>query len=304
MKKIFRIPAVSAYWLLSLVLCFSFIATSSFTLEAGEIPLPQGLFSKAEVMKSERDGMWEKSLVVHFPEKRRVLSTTDGWVDALAVVNHAAQPQLWFSMCQVLKTEHEVGGKVYLRNIRERIARQLGISPDAIAQTGTAADMDNLAVVTKVFKPFTVTVLVTAGAETNALRTGVDEGAYVEGGEDPKGTVNILVLTDARLTDGAMARAIITATEAKTAAFQDLRVPSSYTKGVQATGTGTDSIIVVSGKTGPVVTQTGGHSKIGELIGKAVYEAVLVALEKQNGFTLPAKGADSRQACKQAKAGK
>lgn len=303
MKKISRIPAVSAYWLLSLILCLSFIATSSFTLEAGEIPLPQGLFSKAEVMKSERDGMWEKSLVIHFPEKRRVLSTTDGWVDARAVVNHAAQPQLWLSVCQVLKTEQEVGGKVYLRKIRERIAGQLGISTDAVALTGTAADMDNLAVVTRSFKPFTVTVLVTAGAETNALRTGVDEGAYVEGGEEPKGTVNILILTDARLTDGAMARAIITATEAKTAAFQDLKVPSSYTKGIQATGTGTDSIIVASGKTGPVVTQTGGHSKIGELIGKAVYEAVLVALEKQNGFTLPAKGADSRQACKQAKAG-
>jgi len=84
--------------------------------------------------------------------------------------------------------------------------------------------------------------------------------------------------------DGGMARAVITATEAKTAALEDLKVPSTYTKGVQATGTGTDSMIIVSGTSGPKVTYTGGHSKIGELIGKAVYEAVLEALEKQNGF--------------------
>lgn len=85
-------------------------------------------------------------------------------------------------------------------------------------------------------------------------------------------------------TDGAMARALITITEAKTAAFEDLRIPSSYTKTVQATGTGTDSIIVATGTAWPKVTYTGGHNRIGELIGKAVYEAVIEALGKQNGF--------------------
>jgi adenosylcobinamide hydrolase len=143
--------------------------------------------------------------------------------------------------------------------------------------------MDNLAVVTKEYKPFVVTALVTAGAKTNALRTGVDAGLHIEG-EEPKGTVIIFILTNAKLTDGAMARALITVTEAKTAAFQDLNVPSSYSKSLQATGTGTDSIMVVSGIAGPKVTYTGGHSKIGELMGKAVHEAVLEALGKQNGL--------------------
>jgi adenosylcobinamide hydrolase len=59
---------------------------------------------------------------------------------------------------------------------------------------------------------------------------------------------------------------------------------SSYTKNVQATGTRTYSVIVVSGTTGPRVTYTGGHSRIGELIGKVLYEAVIEALWKQNGF--------------------
>ena len=275
-----------------------FLLIPSFVMAGESIPLPQDLSAKASVIKAERDGLWEKSLIVQFYEKegfhkgdiaplmsqrRRVLSTNDGFVDAMAVVNHSAHPLLWKRVCQEMKTKDEVGGKVYSRKIKEGNAERLGIRSEDIAQMATAADMDNLAVTTKTFKPFIVTVLVTAGAKTNAIRTGVDEGKHIEG-EEPKGTVNILILTNARLTDGALARAIVTATEAKTAAFEDLKVPSSYTKTVQATGTGTDSVIVVSGTTGPRVTYTGGHSLIGELIGKAVYEAVVEALGKQNGF--------------------
>ena len=96
-----------------------------------------------------------------------------------------------------------------------------------------------------------------------------------------------MVLTNIRLTDAALARALITVTEGKTAALQDLNVPSTYTKTAQATGTGTDSIIVVSGTQGPQASYTGGHSRIGELIGKASYQAVVDALGKQNGFFLP-----------------
>jgi adenosylcobinamide amidohydrolase len=274
-----------------------FLLIPSFVI-AGDITLPQDLNAKAFVVKSEKDGLWEKTLIVQFYKKvgshkgdnvplvsqrRRVISTNDGFMDAMAVVNHSAHPELWKKVCQEMRTEHEVGGKVYSRKIKDKIAERLGVRNEDIAQMGTAADMDNRAVVTKTFKPFTVAALVTAGAKTNALRAGVDEGTHIEG-EEPKGTVNIIILTNARLTDGAAARAIVTATEAKTAAFEDLKIPSSYTKDVQATGTGTDSVIVVSGTTGPRVTYTGGHSRIGELIGKAVYEAVVEALGKQNGF--------------------
>lgn len=250
---------------------------------AAAIPLPGDLNAQASVTVGTREGLWEKTLVVRFPEKRRTLSTTDGFANARAAMNHAAHPELWMKMHEEMQTRHELGGNVYVRKVQERVALALGVKRDEVAQMSTAADMDNLAVVTRTYRPFAVTALVTAGAKTNAQRTGVDEGTYIEG-DEPKGTVNILVLTNARLTDGAMARALITVTEAKTAAFEDLRVPSSYTKGVQATGTGTDSIIVASGTTGPKVTYTGGHNRIGELIGKAVYEAVIEALGKQNGF--------------------
>ncbi len=271
-------------WFITVLLLF-FAPSMAWS---ADISLTQNLHAKAFVMQGERDGLWEKSLVVQFSEPRRVLSTSDGFVNAMAIVNHSAKPELWGKVCREMKTEKEVGGKVYLQMIKQKIADKLETKSENITEVGTAADMDNLAVVTKEYKSFVVTALVTAGAKTNALRTGVDEGLHIEG-EEPKGTVIIFILTNAELTDGAMARALITVTEAKTAAFQDLNVPSSYSKSAQATGTGTDSIMVVSGIAGSKVTYTGGHSKIGELIGKAVHEAVIQALGKQNGFKITKK---------------
>lgn len=255
--------------------------------QGADISLPPNLHAAARVVKAVRDGEWEKSLLVTFAEKRRTLGTTDGLVVAGAAMNHAASPLLWEKVSREFMSNKGNGGTAYMAFIHEKLAREAGLATGDITTMATAADMDNLAVVTREFTPFTVTALVTAGARTNALRTGVDEGAHIEGTE-PKGTINIMLLTNARLTDGAMARAIVTVTEAKTAALEDLNVPSSYTPDVQATGTGTDSVIVVSGATGPVVTYAGGHSKMGELIGKAAYDAVVEALVKQNGFKMPA----------------
>jgi adenosylcobinamide hydrolase len=249
------------------------------------IAIPESLQANALVMQNEREGLWEKSLVLVFPEKRLSLSSFDGLVLASAAVNHSAHPRLWEKVGQEFMGEDGRGGKNYVEHIRHRLAGDLGLDAASITKIDTAVDMKNLAVVTQVLAPLTLTVLVTAGAETNALRAGTDLGSYLEG-EEPPGTINIIMLTNARLTVGAMARAMITATEAKTAALQDLNVPSCYTPGVQATGTGTDSIIVVSGADGPLTTYTGGHSRIGGMIGQAVYAAVIEALGQQNEFDI------------------
>ncbi|HNS56786.1 MAG TPA: adenosylcobinamide amidohydrolase [Smithellaceae bacterium] len=266
---------------------------------AEEIALHQDLKARAAIVKSNPDGLWEKTLVIQFPQERRTLSTNDGVLNTKAVANHSAHPQLWNCNGDTMKTGHKVGAKVYMQNIRKRTAHNCGLRIEGLAMMGTSADMDNLAVVTKTHHPFVVTALVTAGAKGNAVRTGVDEGSYVEADpasgtlaasqESKPGTINIILLTNARVTDGGMVRAVITATEAKTAALEDLHVPSTYTKNAQATGTGTDGIIIVSGSSGPLVTYPGGHSRIGGLMGKAVYEAVVEALGKQNGFKKIAK---------------
>jgi predicted amidohydrolase/adenosylcobinamide amidohydrolase len=254
------------------------------------LAVPAELEATARIVRGVRDGLWEKTLLVTFPRTRRALSTFDGLVEAGAVINHAAHPWLWERLSQTFMNGDGRGGQAYIEHVRAQTAERLGLDKSGVAQMATAADMDNLAVATRTHGPLTVTVLATAGARANALRAGVDMGAHIEEDEnrrDTHGTINIMLLTNARLSDGAMARAIVTVTEAKTAALQDLRVPSSSTPAVQATGTGTDSVIVVSGTTGPRATYTGGHSRLGGLIGAAAHEAVVAALGKQNGFFQP-----------------
>jgi adenosylcobinamide hydrolase len=118
------------------------------------------------------------------------------------------------------------------------------------------------------------------------LRTGVENAKFVERDGDfgfATGTINVLLLTNAALSGGAMARAIMTITEAKTAALQDLNVRSTSLPQYQATGTGTDNIIVVSGKMGKPLLLTSGSTKIGELIGQSTKIAVSEALKKHDG---------------------
>jgi len=98
-------------------------------------------------------------------------------------------------------------------------------------------------------------------------------------------TINVILLTNAALSNAAMARAIITVTEAKTAVLQDMDVRSSYNPQVQATGTGTDNVAVVSGD-GSLIRYSGGHTVMGNMIAHATKEAIFEAIQRQNGITL------------------
>jgi hypothetical protein len=89
-----------------------------------------------------------------------------------------------------------------------------------------------------------------------------------------------------QLSPRAMTRALITATEGKSAALQDMDIRSSPSLQInQATGTGTDNIIVVQG-TGVAIDASGGHSKMGELIASAVHDGVQQAIGLQNGLSV------------------
>ncbi|MBW1677419.1 MAG: adenosylcobinamide amidohydrolase, partial [Deltaproteobacteria bacterium] len=139
--------------------------------------------------------------------------------------------------------------------------------------------MDNLAIKRERFREMEVYALVTAGVKSNSVRMSRDGGRFYE-----PGTINIIILPNMKLSPRAMTRAIISATEAKTAALQDLDIRSSYTPQIhQATGTGTDNIVVVEGE-GTPIDNAGGHTKMGKLIARAVYEAVQEAVYKQNGI--------------------
>jgi adenosylcobinamide amidohydrolase len=159
------------------------------------------------------------------------------------------------------------------------IKKNLGYKNSEFTTLMTGADMDNLSIQKRSYKDVEVTALVTAGVRGNALRASRDSGSYYG-----HGTINIIILTNHRLTPNAMLRAIITATEAKTAALLDMDIRSTYIPvDYRATGTGTDNILVVRGD-GPPEKYTGGHTKSGELIAKAVHAGVTEAIYKQNGI--------------------
>jgi predicted amidohydrolase/adenosylcobinamide amidohydrolase len=255
-RWVIRFPAARAVSA-AVLLAVSAIASAAPPPAEEVLVLPLVLEAEARVLRGERDGLWEKTLLVAFPQRRRTLSTFDGLVEADAVINHSAHPWLWERMTPAFTHGKVRGGQAYIEYVRERVASRLGTGPARVAQMATAADLDT--------------------------------GEYIEGEnpDDTHGTINIMLLTNARLTDGAMARAVVAVTEAKTAALQDLQVPSTYTPAVQATGTGSDGVIVVSGTSGPRATYAGGHSRLGGLIGEAAHQAVVEALGKQNGFFPP-----------------
>jgi adenosylcobinamide hydrolase len=229
---------------------------------------------EAKVVYHTYEGFNLNTLVVSFGEKRRALSTWDGYREVKFVGNTYTPRGL---SERTMKNYEE---------FQKKFPLALGIRPEEISFLSTGIDMDNLAVCETSYQEFKVCCLATAGAKGNALRTGVDVASYVERAGNfasTAGTINVILLTNANLSDGAIARAVITVTEAKTAALQDLDVRSTCTPQNQATGTGTDNVIVVSGKAGKALRLTSGHTKIGEMIGFSTKIAVADALKKHDG---------------------
>ncbi len=211
-----------------------------------------------------------KTLIIDFKRPMSLVSTLEGERNGIeSVGNHYSPPPCW-------GINHKSG----LSNIRKRVYLVINKSEDTASFLFTGADMDNLVIKREKFRDMEVCALVTAGAKSNAVRMSRDEGRFYE-----PGTINIILLPNMKLTSRAMTRAIISATEAKTAALMDLDIRSSYSSSLHgATGTGTDNIIVVRG-TGIEIDNAGGHSKLGELIAKAVYQGVREAICKQNKIT-------------------
>lgn len=233
---------------------------------------------KAEIIDTTIRDFDNKSVLLTFNQPMNVVSTLEGYREGLYHVgNHYFPPPSW-------KLGHESG----LSGLYENTLNVLGLQKQSTAMLFTGADMDNLAVIKKSYRDMDVTALVTAGVAGNALRMAFDEGKFYEPETpvhpDKPGTINILLLSNMQLTPRAMTRAIISGTEGKTAALQDLNIRSSYTSVINpATGTGTDNMIVVEGS-GTHIDSSGGHTKMGELIASAVYDGVRLAIHKQNGF--------------------
>lgn len=176
------------------------------------------------------------------------------------------------------------------RTLREHqiaAAKRLGLDPDHTTGLNTAANLDNMVVVTKEWGNLWVTAAVSGGADVNALCAGDPAFLTETGGEPcavPRGTINIFLITDRALAPGAMAELLLTATEAKAAVLHDLMQGSSVSSAL-ATGTGTDGMVIICGtEEDKRLLNAGKHFKFGELAALAVREAVEEALFRQTGL--------------------
>ncbi|MCG8633270.1 MAG: adenosylcobinamide amidohydrolase [Desulfobacterales bacterium] len=211
-----------------------------------------------------------KTLMVDFKRPQTIISTLEGFRTGITSVgNHYSPPPAW-----------GIGHKLGIDNIRARVLEANMKKAPATSFLITGADMGNLSIKKAAYKDMEVTALVTAGVMSNALRMSKDVGGFYE-----PGTINILIMSNMELSDRAMTRAVIAATEGKTAALEDMDIRSTARPLVyEATGTGTDNVLVVKGE-GLKIKNSGGHTKMGELISKAVYAGVNEAVLMQNKVT-------------------
>lgn len=234
----------------------------------------------------------KKYIAAFFHGKNKVLSTS--------VLNGGIQHDL--QMVFNLDGKRDETGEIWLyeddyeRHLRYICREIIGVDDRKATGFMTAANMKNAAAVTNSFGKLQVTAVVTGGIEKNGGRVGDPACWHEEAGKwfnaegsaltekaHRLGTINILLFIDAALTDGALSRALVTCTEAKTAAIQELSIASCYSSDL-ATGSGTDGTIIAANMESPIhLTEAGKHCKLGELIGRTVKEAVKNALYYQTG---------------------
>jgi adenosylcobinamide amidohydrolase len=177
-----------------------------------------------------------------------------------------------------------------LDGYHDSVCAELELDSSTAAVMGTAASMVYAAHERAAFGDMQVDAIVTAGVEGNAACAG-DPAQWVETPSgwnklaEVAGTINTIVVVNQPLKPEAQIRALLTATEGKSAALMELGVSSRYSRDL-ATGTGTDQICFASpmdesrysyGATNP-------HSKLGELLGQVTRSATKSALRWQNGL--------------------
>jgi adenosylcobinamide amidohydrolase len=158
-----------------------------------------------------------------------------------------------------------------------KLATSLGIRNRFVGLM-TAVSLSDLVAMRAASDHVWVEGFVTVGT-ANAVRVGEPAmpSPRTDGPAHP-GTINVILVTNARLSVSAMIGMVQVATEAKTAVLLHAKV-KSWTGRSGATGTGTDAVVVVSGS-GPPSRYSGTHTTIGELVGRVVEAAVTEGLTR------------------------
>jgi adenosylcobinamide hydrolase len=158
-----------------------------------------------------------------------------------------------------------------------KLAISLGIR-DKFVGLMTAVSLADLVTVREAYDQIWVEGFVTVGT-SNAVRAGEPVTPRQRTNSSTHlGTINLILVTNARLSASAMVGMVQVATEAKTAVLLRAKV-KSWTGRPGATGTGTDAVVVVSGN-GPPMQYSGTHTVLGELVGRVIETAVTEGLAR------------------------
>jgi adenosylcobinamide hydrolase len=111
-----------------------------------------------------------------------------------------------------------------------------------------------------------VAALITAGVK-NATAAGISPRFSGQ-----PGTINIILLLDAQLTQSAMLNAVITATEVKTAVLREKKILTL--EGNPATGTSTDTVTIACTGRGKLQPYAGPVTTMGWLIARTVRQSL------------------------------
>ena len=239
------------------------------------------MYSNRLIFKTSTDDeifYLKDTILINFGVQRNGMSTSELNSGTNDIYKHAFNQHLSQEKIDYL-VNHDVCE--YLMNE----CKSLNIDSNFSTGLITLAEMKNVSIVTKEFKNLEVTAITTAGVRTNASRAGDESSYWQENGEFHFGTINIILLTNVCLEKSTLTEAFMTITEAKTVALNNLRIPSQYSNGF-ATGTGTDGVAIFSNAdSSDILTNAGKHSKLGELIAKAVIESVTRSIGKQVWIT-------------------
>ncbi|MEH7085014.1 adenosylcobinamide amidohydrolase [Neobacillus drentensis] len=152
-----------------------------------------------------------------------------------------------------------------------------GFEPSETVGMMTAVILEDVVYKRYIGTDFSIFVVVTAGVG-NAVDASKSE---LHSFEMIPGTINTWIFVEGELTEEAFIQSIMTATEAKVKAMNDLMVMDELT-GTLATGTSTDSILIAATQTGEVLEFAGTITPLGKLISKAVYQCTTEAIQKSS----------------------
>ncbi len=124
------------------------------------------------------------------------------------------------------------------------------------------------------------------GMVTSFISAGIDNAATPLDGLNysGKGTINIIVVSDVKMTDAAIIDAFKTSVEAKTYSLWTRKVKSKFS-GKIATGTITDVTAIVSNEMGEEFKYAGTGTDLGSAVSKSIFEGLTYALDNFYGYS-------------------